>query len=42
MQKTKHGRLRCQQRGIKDDFLQIIMQEGNTKKLLGGAIAYSL
>lgn len=31
MRITKNAKLRCQQCGIKEDFLQIIMQKGNIK-----------
>lgn len=42
MKMTKHAKIRCQQRGIKSDLLDIILLHGKESILPGGATGYFL
>ena len=42
MKITKHAEVRCQQRGIKSDLLDLIVLHGEESTLPGGATGYFL
>lgn len=39
---SKHAKIRCQQRGIPNDEIDLIIQYGTQKNKVGGAIEYGV